>query len=109
MIILFPVMQDELCEDNFNMSKQPIILREEPDNYNSYRPPNYYGSGRMDEVIVTMDDEDDDHNYDDDRSSRSASPWSTGSPRAASLVTDITWDTRGPATTTPLSQPSTTR
>ena len=65
------IMQDELCEDNFNMSKQPIILRcvslplsenviyevvtitlyyrEEPDNYNSYRPPNYYGSGRMDE------------------------------------------------------------
>ena len=21
------IMQDELCEDNFNMSKQPIILR----------------------------------------------------------------------------------
>ena len=54
MIILFPVMQDELCEDNFNMSKQPIILREEPDNYNSYRPPNYYGSGRMDEVMVII-------------------------------------------------------
>lgn len=26
-----------------------VYYREEPDNYNSYRPPNYYGSGRMDE------------------------------------------------------------
>jgi len=44
------IMQDELCEDNFNMSKQPIILREEPEGFNSYgKPPQYYGSGRMDE------------------------------------------------------------
>jgi len=43
------IMQDELHEDNFNVSKQPIILREEPDHYSSYRPPNYYGSSRMDE------------------------------------------------------------
>jgi len=44
------IMQDELCEDNFNMSKQPIILREEPEGYNSFgKPPQYFGSGRMDE------------------------------------------------------------
>merc|ERR1719410_1908991 len=53
------IMQDELCEDNFNMSKQPIILREEPDSYNSYggsgRPPNYYGSSRMDEEFSECD------------------------------------------------------
>merc|ERR1712098_889853 len=27
----------------------PIILREEPDHYHGYRPPNYYGTSRMDE------------------------------------------------------------
>jgi len=65
------IMQDELSDDNFNSSKQPIILREEPGtlgsmgsmpgmgggtlgSLNGYqqssfgRPPNYYG-GRMDE------------------------------------------------------------
>ena len=25
------MLQDELSEDNFNLSKQPIILREEPE------------------------------------------------------------------------------
>ena len=27
----------------------PCCGREEPESYNSYRPPNYYGSGRMEE------------------------------------------------------------
>jgi len=51
------IMQDELSEDNFNVSKQPIILREEPESYNSYggRPPNYYGSSRMDEEYSECD------------------------------------------------------
>lgn len=41
------IMQDELSEDNFNMSKQPIILREEPHEagFSSFgAPPQYYGS-----------------------------------------------------------------
>jgi len=64
------IMQDELSDDNFNSSKQPIILREEPGtlgsmgsmpghggtigSLNGYqqstfgRPPNYY-NGRMEE------------------------------------------------------------
>jgi len=41
-------MQDELSEDNFNMSKQPIILREEPHHASGFSsfgaPPQYYGS-----------------------------------------------------------------
>ena len=42
------IMQDELSEDNFNMSKQPIILREEPHHESGFgsfgAPPQYYGS-----------------------------------------------------------------
>jgi len=42
------IMQDELSEDNFNMSKQPIILREEPHHTSGFSsfgaPPQYYGS-----------------------------------------------------------------
>jgi len=42
------IMQDELSEDNFNMSKQPIILREEPHHASGFSsfgaPPQYYGS-----------------------------------------------------------------
>jgi len=65
------IMQDELSDDNFNTCKQPIILREEPGSHASMgnmsgmgtmssmsggyqqstfnKPPNYYGSSRMDE------------------------------------------------------------
>jgi len=40
------IMQDELCEDNFNISKQPIILQEEPGGYGGYgNPPQYFSSG----------------------------------------------------------------
>ena len=42
------ITQDELSEDNFNMSKQPIILREEPHHASGFSsfgaPPQYYGS-----------------------------------------------------------------
>ena len=31
------------------------MIREEPDQFNSYRPPNYYGSGRMDEEYSECD------------------------------------------------------
>ena len=42
------IMQDELCEDNYNLSKQPIILQEEPGGYGSYgNPPQYYAGGNM--------------------------------------------------------------
>lgn len=40
------IMQDELCEDNFNISKQPIILQEEPGGYGGYgNPPQYFSAG----------------------------------------------------------------